>query len=127
MVSLTGIQSPSQTDGTIEPMNMLIITIVASFSALLLPFAVVIACFLKRKKAYQQSSNREEMFQNPTFIDQGNETFSFPSVEEYEQIPADKMLSESQIQNLQKRIKSEGDYESRANFPGEDHTYQGLI
>lgn len=91
MVSLTGIQNPSQTDGTTEPLNMLIITIVASFSALLLPFAVVIARFLKRKKAYQQSSNREEMFQNPTFIDQGNETFSFPSVEEYEQIPADKV------------------------------------
>lgn len=35
------------------------------------------------------------------------------------------MLSESQIHNF-KKVGSEGDYESSANLPGQDHTYQGL-
>lgn len=70
---------------------MLLITIVAIAAGILILVVVVIACFLKRKRASQKSSNREEKFQNPIFIGQGNEAFSGPSVEEYDQIPADKV------------------------------------
>uniref|UniRef100_K1QFK4 Uncharacterized protein n=1 Tax=Magallana gigas TaxID=29159 RepID=K1QFK4_MAGGI len=59
-------------------------------------------------------------------MSQKNEVFSGRSVEEYDQIPADKMFSESQIQTLKNRVGSEGDYESREHHSWEDHTYQGL-
>lgn len=74
-------------------MNMLTIVIPVIAAALVILFlVVVIACFLKRKKASQQPSKREEKFQNPIFIGQGNDAFSGgPTVEEYDQIPADKV------------------------------------
>lgn len=92
-VLLTGIQSLSQTDGNTDTMNMLTIVIpVIAALVILLLVVVVIACFLKRKKASQQPSKREEKFQNPIFIGQGNDAFSGgPTVEEYDQIPADKV------------------------------------
>lgn len=92
-VLLTGIQSLSQTDGNTDTMNMLTIVIpVIVALVILLLVVVVIACFLKRKKASQQPSKREEKFQNPIFIGQGNDAFSGgPTVEEYDQIPADKV------------------------------------
>lgn len=92
-VLLTGIQSLSQTDGNTDTMNMLTIVIPVIAAALVILFlVVVIACFLKRKKASQQPSKREEKFQNPIFIGQGNDAFSGgPTVEEYDQIPADKV------------------------------------
>lgn len=92
-VLLTGIQSLSQTDGNTDTMNMLTIVIpVIAALVILLLVVVTIACFLKRKKASQQPSKREEKFQNPIFIGQGNDAFSGgPTVEEYDQIPADKV------------------------------------
>lgn len=91
-VLLTGIQSLSQSGGNTDTMNMLTIVIPVIAAALVILFlVVVIACFLKRKKASQQPSKREEKFQNPIFIGQGNDAFSGPSVEEYDQIPADKV------------------------------------
>lgn len=72
-------------------MNMLTIVIPVIAALVILFLVVVIACFLKRKKASQQPSKREEKFQNPIFIGQGNDAFSGPSVEEYDQIPADKV------------------------------------
>lgn len=91
-VLLTGIQSLSQTDGNTDTMNMLTIVIPVIAALVILLLVVVIACFLKRKKASQQPSKREEKFQNPIFIGQGNDAFSGgPTVEEYDQIPADKV------------------------------------
>lgn len=90
-VLLTGIQSLSQTDGNTDTMNMLTIVIPVIAALVIFFLVVVIACFLKRKKASQQPSKREEKFQNPIFIGQGNDAFSGPSVEEYDQIPADKV------------------------------------
>lgn len=90
-VLLTGIQSLSQSGGNTDTMNMLTIVIPVIAALVILFLVVVIACFLKRKKASQQPSKREEKFQNPIFIGQGNDAFSGPSVEEYDQIPADKV------------------------------------
>lgn len=93
MVSLTGTQSPSQIDGATEPMNMLIIIIVVISVGLIIPVPVVVvtARFLKKRKTSQQSSNREDKFQNPIFMGQQNEVLSDTSVGEYDQIPADKV------------------------------------
>lgn len=91
-VLLTGIQSLSQSGGNTDTMNMLTIVIPVIVALVILLLVVVIACFLKRKKASQQPSKREEKFQNPIFIGQGNDAFSGgPTVEEYDQIPADKV------------------------------------
>lgn len=91
MVSLTGTQSPTQIDGATEPVNMLIIIIIVIFAGIILAIVVVIACFLKRRKSSQQSSNREDNFENTILMSQKNEVFSGRSVEEYDQIPADKV------------------------------------
>ncbi|XP_061188817.1 uncharacterized protein LOC133196991 [Saccostrea echinata] len=101
--------------------NMLVIIVAVVVVVILILVVIGIVIYCKRQKS---TGNDVKMgnFENPAFTGHGNSGLMMAEpVEEYDQIPADKMLSESQLQN-----HSKGVYESSRKVPKEDHTYQSL-
>lgn len=114
MMKLEGPQKTS--DNT-----LVIIVAVVAVLVIVLIAVIVFICY-KRQKS---TGNDVKMgnFENPAFTDQRNTGLMMadPMQEEYDQIPADKILSESQLQD-----HSKGMYESSGAVSKNEHTYQSL-
>ncbi|XP_062586429.1 uncharacterized protein LOC134248028 [Saccostrea cucullata] len=101
--------------------TLVIIVAVVAVVVIVLIAVIVVICY-KRQKS---TGNDAKMgnFENPAFTGHRNSGLMMaePMPEEYDQIPADKMLSESQLQN-----HSKGMYESSGAVSKNEHTYQSL-